>query len=326
MLTRKLFLVAAGAAVLFGCCECETAKVAPEKVKIGIAWRADQDSEFLTNVKRSIEAAGGEAVILGQVRSTEFAYENGLVTKAIVDANDYIVPAAAGKVKAKGYLKSNAKEVLGDIKAVVFTGGEDVSPTLYAKPVAWHAIMDEKDYNVTRDINDYLLMAHCLDNGVAVLGICRGAQMLGIISGATVVQDIPAYYKSLGKAYDNTHRNVKATPDSYRDYSSHVVKATPGSIFAGIIGGDAIAGCPSWHHQMIASVEGTALKVTGVTPVAGIDTIETVERTDKKFAVGIQFHPEAAAVKNFDHAANAGKYMPTEKALAFFRALIAAAK
>lgn len=31
----------------------------PEKPVIGIAWRADTDSEFFTNMCRAVEAAGG---------------------------------------------------------------------------------------------------------------------------------------------------------------------------------------------------------------------------------------------------------------------------
>ena len=303
----------------------EVSAAAPaERPRIGIAWRADLDSEFLTNVQRAIEAAGGEPVLLGQVRSTDLDYESDCVSADVVSANDYIVQSAADRIRGDGYLRSNAAEVLGDIRAVVFTGGEDISPTLYRDPAEWHGIAEEQDYNAARDVNDYELMAYCLARGdVAVLGICRGAQMLGVITGATVVQDIPTYFKGLGKDYDNTHRNVKETPDSYRDYASHSVEVAPGSILSEIVGGTKLEGCPSWHHQMVGSVAGTPLLVTGTTPVAGVDTIEAVEmRTERAFAIGVQFHPEAAVVKHLTGAANAEEFMSLEQGLKFFRLLV----
>ncbi len=305
-----------------------SAAASAERPRIGIAWRADLDSEFLTNVQRAIKEAGGEPVLLGQVCSTDFDYDSDWASADIVSANDYIMQDAADKVRGEGYLRSNAAEVLGDIRAVVFTGGEDISPTLYKDPAQWHGIAEEQDYNAARDINDYELMAYCLARGdVAVLGICRGAQMLGIISGATVVQDIPTYFKGLGKDYDNTHRNVKETPDSYRDYASHSVEVVTGSILSEIVGGTKLEGCPSWHHQMIGSVVGTPLLVTGTTPVAGVDTIEAVEmRTERAFAVGVQFHPEAAVVKHLTGAGNAQEFMSLEQGLKFFRLLVDAVR
>ena len=47
----------------------------PEKPVIGIAWRADTDSEFFTNMCRAVEAAGGEWVMLDQVFSSDLNYD-----------------------------------------------------------------------------------------------------------------------------------------------------------------------------------------------------------------------------------------------------------
>ncbi len=50
--------------------------------------------------------------------------------------------------------------------------------------------------------------------------------------------------------------------------------------------------------------------------------IEAVERSDKTFAVGLQFHPEAAVVKNLDNAENKGDYMDIDTALSIFKYII----
>ena len=51
------------------------------------------------------------------------------------------------------------------------------------------------------------------------------------------------------------------------------------------------------------------------TDVSGIRMIEVVERIDKTFAIGFQFHPEAAIVKNLDNAENKADYMDYETAM-----------
>ena len=50
--------------------------------------------------------------------------------------------------------------------------------------------------------------------------------------------------------------------------------------------------------------------------------IEAVERSDKTFAVDLQFHPEAAVVKNLDNAENKGDYMDIDTALSIFKYII----
>ena len=59
--------------------------------------------------------------------------------------------------------------------------------------------------------------------------------------------------------------------------------------------------------------------VTGYTDTNGIQMIEAVERTDKTFAVGLQFHPEAAIVKHLENAENQNSFMDYETALSIFK-------
>ena len=213
---------------------------------------------------------------------------------------------------------------MGTVSIVLFTGGEDISSTLFYDPEPWHGIVAEIDYNAERDVSDYLTMSYCLDNDIPVMGFCRGMQMLGVISGAELIQDIPAHFAGLGVEYDDTHRNPKATPESYRDYAPHDVEVAEGSRLHDIVGGTTLTGCPSWHHQAIGNVDNTRLIVTGTTDTNGVTMIEAVERTDKTFAVGLQFHPEAALVKHLDGAENQADYMDYDTALAFFRAIVEA--
>ena len=69
-------------------------------------------------------------------------------------------------------------------------------------------------------------------------------------------------------------------------------------------------------------MDNTRLKVTGTTEIDGIRMIQVIERTDKTFAVGLQFHPEAALVKHLEGAANRDDYMSYETALAIFEWIV----
>ena len=319
---KKLSYIAILLCILFvitGCC-CHGKK------KIGIAWRADSNSKGYIHVCRAIEAAGGEPVLLDQVVSNEMPYAEGKVSQEAMDENGILLQKYADKIKARDLRKSNVSNVLKGIKAVVFTGGPDISPTLFARPVPWHGLADDKRYDVNRDISDYLLMAHCLEQDIPVLGLCRGCQVLGVVAGTDMIQDIPAHYAKLKNNPDYTHR-LQKLPNVKRDYNPHPVKVIQKkSLFAKIAGCDILPGCPSWHHQAVTNLKGTGLLATGTTEVNGIDIIEAIEIPNKKFVLGVQFHPEIAVTKNLDNAPNKGDYTSYEQALAFFKAIVSAAQ
>ena len=299
---------------------------AAEQPKIGIAWRADTDSEFFTNVWCAIEQAGGTPVLLAQVKSADLAYEGARLLSIQVDRNDYLKAAGAELVKTNGYEGSNAAEAVAGVQAVIFTGGEDISPTLLAKVEPWHGIPAEKDYNAERDVSDYILMRYCLDKNIPVLGLCRGMQMMSVVCGATVIQDIPSFMALQGKDYAYLHRRQKTTPDEYRDYMPHEVKLVSGSLVGNIFGTLYLEGAPSWHHQAVRSVEGTPLRVTAITMTNAVPMIEAVELPTNTFALGLQFHPEAAIVKMLEAKENRSSFMSFRDSIKVFRELIRAAE
>lgn len=221
-------------------------------VTVGIAWRADTDSEFYTNMVTALQEAGAVPVLLGQVVDRDLEYKDGLISSKGMTEADYLTAAYAKKIKKHTYKHSNAAAVLQGIDAVIFTGGEDISPSLLAKPEDWHHIAAEKDYNVTRDVSDYLLMSYCLDNNIPVMGFCRGMQMLAVVSGAAMIQDVPTFYAAQGLEYHYQHRNEKSAPEAYRDYAPHQITLAGENSFAYDIFRQAtVAAVPSWHHQAV---------------------------------------------------------------------------
>lgn len=71
------------------------------------------------------------------------------------------------------------------VSLVNFTGGEDVSPYLYGQknhPTTYS--------NKHRDMHEMQIHAQCLINDIPMVGICRGAQFLNVMSGGEMYQDV----------------------------------------------------------------------------------------------------------------------------------------
>lgn len=327
----KIWHIAVIFVILCGACSKTSRDDNHKELKIAIAWREDTDNEFCTNVVEAFRQAGVNVTVLPQVKASYIDYEGSSVSVNQLDADGigYLSNDAGGLVRANSYNGSNVAEVLRDVDGVVFTGGEDISPSLYAVPEDWHHIEAEIDYNAARDVSDYLTMAYCLDHDIPILGFCRGSQMLGVVSGATMIQDLPVWFASHNLDYNYEHRREKSEGETYRDYTPHDVKLAGDSHLAKMFGTTTLTAVPSWHHQAILSVDGTPLSVTATTSVSGIETIEGIERKDKRCAVAVQFHPEAAIVKHLGKGvnnANASQFMSYETAMPLFRSFIECCK
>jgi putative glutamine amidotransferase len=105
-----------------------------------------------------------------------------------------------------------------------------------------------------------------------VLGICRGMQLLNVACGGTLDQHL-----------DNTDRH-RHTPGAFGD---HEVRLEPGTLAHRAAGAERVP-VKSHHHQGIAEL-GEGLVATGW---ADDDTVEAIELPDRRFALGVLWHPE----------------------------------
>ncbi len=318
-----VFAVALAMVLCFGVSPAAYAAAGDTPV-VGIAWRSDTDNEFLTNVEKAVEAAGGRWILLDKVISADLSYDGSSHLTAGVDEFGALTGESAKLVRCNSWHGSNVEAVVQDVDIVLFTGGEDISSSLFYIPEKSHGIPEEIDYNAERDVSDYLTMSYCLDKDIPVMGFCRGMQMLSVVSGAEIIQDLPTYFKEAGLKYDYQHRNEKTSVDAYRDYAPHDVTVEKDSHLHWLTDSDVLHAVPSWHHQAVKNVDNTRLTVTGYTDTNGLRIIEAVERTDKAFAVGLQFHPEAAIAKHLSHAPNSNEYIDYDTALKIFRKLLTA--
>lgn len=283
-----------------------------EKPLVGVAWSNSLSDTYFA-VCEAIAAAGGTPVILDQVLSADLTYDESGMLIGCQDENGALTLDAAKRVRLGSWQRSNAEQVMKGLKAIVFPGGADISPSLYADP---QPVLAAEGFSAERDVSDDLLMRYCLDHDLPILAICRGMQMLSIVSGADMIQDLPSYMEALGKDEGFTHRVQPDASGAYKDFAFHNVTVTEkDSILYRLTGTDTVLHVPSWHHQAVKSVEGTSLVITGLSADGEAAVIEAVERPDKTFVLGLQYHPEMAVVRQLD-----------ETSLVYFEAIVRMAR
>jgi putative glutamine amidotransferase len=169
--------------------------------------------------------------------------------------------------------EAGANEWLEEIDALIMTGGEDIDPSYYNEK----ADANLEDVNSERDQSDYILLTAALEKNMPVLAICRGHQMLNVVCGGSLYQDIPTQYET-----DILHRSLDEV-----DFEYHDIGIVKGSKLAEILDSGTI-GVNSWHHQAIKDL-GQGLYIVA-TSADGM--VEAIEREGMAFVLGVQFHPE----------------------------------
>ena len=156
----------------------------------------------------------------------------------------------------------------------ILTGGHDVTPAVYGqeKTELCGITIPQRD-----EMDAYVLKA-AIEKDKAVLGICRGHQLMNAALGGTLYQDVAAQH---GQPI-----NHRMQPPY--DGVEHEVELIPGSPMAALLGER--IGVNSCHHQAIRDLA-PCLKVQA-TAADGI--AEAVYMPGKKFVWGVQWHPEFA--------------------------------
>ncbi len=162
------------------------------------------------------------------------------------------------------------------VDGLLLTGGVDVHPSLYGE--AEHPKLDEVDR--PRDTLEMALTRQALAQDKPIFAICRGLQLLNVVLGGTLYQDLPSQNPT---GIEHQQRNGRIP----RAQTTHPFEAVSGSRLASLLGTQH-SECNSFHHQALKTI-GEGLITTASAP-DGI--VEGAEMPDKSFVVGVQFHPE----------------------------------
>jgi putative glutamine amidotransferase len=150
---------------------------------------------------------------------------------------------------------------LAGADALVLSGSTlDIHPRTYGAARDPRCIAPDLD----RDLRDLAAIRAALRDDVPLIGVCRGAQLLNVLFGGTLVQHI----------------------DHHAGDCLHAVRTESGSAVASALG--ARPRVVSDHHQAVARL-GRGLHVTATAPDG---LAEAVEVPGRRLAVGLQWHPE----------------------------------
>lgn len=172
-----------------------------------------------------------------------------------------------------------AHDIVERIDGLLLTGGGDIGDQAFGgHPYARECKAKISFLSADRDVFEWSAILAAWDLDVPALGICRGMQAMNVSFGGTLVRDI-----SERPGHTIAHQQDVAEADK----PTHSVQIEHGTQLCQILGGDEFM-VNSLHHQAIASVA----KGGRISAWAPDGTPEGLEFPEKRFFLGVQWHPE----------------------------------
>ena len=190
---------------------------------------------------KAVEAAGGIPILIPQIEETE-----------------------------------SLRRIYEMLDGILLPGGLDIHPKYYGQEP--HPALDPTDLGL--DFVETTIIPWALEDDMPVMGICRGEQVLNVVMGGTLIQDIYTQYSTTIDHRESFKRRI-------RDFLAHDIAIDPDSRLRTLAGEDRILVNTS-HHQAVDRVA-PGLRATAWSP-DGI--VEGVEAPERRFLMAVQCHPE----------------------------------
>ena len=169
-----------------------------------------------------------------------------------------------------------AAHYLDMLDGLLLTGGNgDVDPALYGE----EPILELRETDPERDAWEIALLSEAWDRDMPVLGVCRGLQLMNVARGGSL-------YQNLGVQVDGVGGHFPSVTAMNRLF--HSVSIEAGSRLHKIFGEQTMR--VNSFHNLAAKIVGKGFQVTA-RAMDGV--IEGIEAGEKRFMVGVQWHPEA---------------------------------
>lgn len=164
-------------------------------------------------------------------------------------------------------------ELIGLCDGILFTGGQDIAPSLYN---------EEKSINCgisceLRDSMESIVLKQAMYRNKPILGICRGIQIINVLLGGTLYQDLPSEINS----------RIEHHMTRPYDKIQHTVSIKEGTPLFELLGKSSI-GVNSYHHQAIKQLADNLVCMAE----SEDGLVEAIVAPDYKFLWAVQWHPE----------------------------------
>lgn len=197
--------------------------------------------------------------ILGRIaESTSVTRHDGLVTA--LRLAQAVWEAGGEPLTMLPVAGTNLSERLAGIDGILMPGGGDVNPNRYGQEPTTDRIYGVVDVQDQTDID---IFNYAVANGLPLLAICRGFQIINVARGGTLVQDMPA-------------------PHKHHIETIHVTEPA----LLGLDSTDVLASC--YHHQCVDQL-GEGLEVIAH---AAAGHVEAFRVDSPAWTMGVQWHPE----------------------------------
>jgi putative glutamine amidotransferase len=178
------------------------------------------------------------------------------------------------------------------IDGLMLAGGSDIDPACYGDETHAETLGTVPE----RDAFEIALARAALERDLPLLGVCRGMQLINVACGGTLLQHLPERFGH------HQHRRALGSFDG----ADHDVRLLAGSL-AARVAGETKHPTKSHHHQGVDRV-GAGLEISGWSTMDALP--EALELPGHRFALGVQWHPEADQASPFIgalvHAASNG--------------------
>jgi putative glutamine amidotransferase len=173
-------------------------------------------------------------------------------------------------------------ETLKTCDGLVLSGGIDMDPAAYG---GGEDYPEKTEIDKGRDVFEQSLCKFALEQGMPILGVCRGLQLINVCLKGNLFQD-------LGVEGNQIHKGVKGQD------KEHGVRIEEGSFLNTIT--ECVGGwVNSAHHQAIDRL-GEGLIVNCRAEDGTIEGIEWADPAGKPFMLAVQWHPERMYINHFE--------------------------
>lgn len=196
----------------------------------------------------------------GQFAGMERIYVNREYVKTILKAGG--IPVMLPIIED---LETICKQI-ENIDGLLLSGGQDLHPHHYNEepsPKIGTICLERDRYEIAA-------VRHASSLNIPIFGVCRGLQLLNVVFGGSLHQDIPGHSQKMK-----------------REEAFHTIEIVPGTKMHKIFGAEKVK-TNSFHHQAVKHLA-PGFRATAC---ANDGTIEGIERIEGSFVMGVQWHPE----------------------------------